>query len=80
MSFDETHIRHIMFFAFDHHGNASEAARNYASPPKSPDVAPSDYHLFQSLRHFLKGKKFQNKHQVEKDILLKSLTNLIVNG
>lgn len=27
-------------------------------PPYSPDIAPSDYHLFRSLQHYLAGKKF----------------------
>ena len=27
-------------------------------PPYSPDLAPSDYHLFRSMEHFLRGKKF----------------------
>jgi histone-lysine N-methyltransferase SETMAR len=27
-------------------------------PPYSPDIAPSDYHLFQSLQHYLSGKTF----------------------
>jgi histone-lysine N-methyltransferase SETMAR len=29
-------------------------------PPYSPDLSPSDYHLFRSLEHFLNKKKFQN--------------------
>ena len=27
-------------------------------PPYSPDIAPSDYHLFRSLQHFLSGQSF----------------------
>ncbi|XP_054158390.1 histone-lysine N-methyltransferase SETMAR-like [Oppia nitens] len=34
-------------------------------PPYSPDIAPSDYHLFRSLQHFLDGKRFNNKESVE---------------
>ena len=34
-------------------------------PPYSPDVAPSDYHLFRSLQHFLSGEKFQNVEEVK---------------
>ena len=30
-------------------------------PPYSPDVAPSDYHLFRSMEHFLRNKKFENR-------------------
>jgi len=33
-------------------------------PPYSPDIAPSDYHLFLSLQHFLSGKEFKNKDNV----------------
>jgi len=29
-------------------------------PPYSPDLAPSDYHLFRPLKHFLQGKTFAN--------------------
>lgn len=34
-------------------------------PPYSPDLAPSDYHLFLSMQNFLDGKKFQNVHDVQ---------------
>ena len=30
-------------------------------PPYSPDLAPSDYHLFRSLEHYLRTKKFDNR-------------------
>lgn len=30
-----------------------------AHAPYSPDMAPSDYHLFRALEHFLRGKKFE---------------------
>ncbi len=33
-------------------------------PPYSPDMAPSDYHLFRSLEHFLRHKKFQNVNEM----------------
>lgn len=29
-------------------------------PPYSPDLAPSDYHLFQSLPNNLDGKRFDS--------------------
>jgi histone-lysine N-methyltransferase SETMAR len=29
-------------------------------PPYSPDLAPSDYHLFRSLKSFLHGQRFSN--------------------
>lgn len=34
-------------------------------PPYSPDLAPSDYHLFRSLAHFLLGRQFNNVDDVE---------------
>jgi [histone H3]-lysine36 N-dimethyltransferase SETMAR len=33
-------------------------------PPYSPDLVPSDYHLFRSLQHFLKGKSFNNERKL----------------
>src|SRR5215813_10583479 len=30
-------------------------------PPYSPDLAPSDYHLFHSLDNHLRGKSFTNE-------------------
>uniref|UniRef100_A0A914DGL5 Transposase n=1 Tax=Acrobeloides nanus TaxID=290746 RepID=A0A914DGL5_9BILA len=34
-------------------------------PPYSPDVAPSDYHIFLSLKNFMRGRQFKNRDQVE---------------
>ena len=34
-------------------------------PAYSPDLAPSDYHLFRSMAHFLRGRRFENDEQVE---------------
>lgn len=34
-------------------------------PPYSPDLAPSDYHLFRSMQHSLAEKKFKNREEVE---------------
>jgi len=34
-------------------------------PPYSPDLAPSDYHLFRSMTHFLDGQKFEDETEVE---------------
>ncbi|GFV92182.1 histone-lysine N-methyltransferase SETMAR [Trichonephila clavipes] len=33
-------------------------------PPYSPDVAPSDYHLFHSLDNHLRGESFTNEADV----------------
>lgn len=43
-------------------------------PPYSPDIAPSDFHLFRSLQHFLCDKKFENLDDIQNalDILLKN--------
>lgn len=34
-------------------------------PAYSPDLAPSDYHLFRSMAHFLRGRTFANLQDVE---------------
>lgn len=34
-------------------------------PPYSPDAAPSDYHLFRSLEHFMRGRRFTENGQVQ---------------
>ena len=34
-------------------------------PAYSPDLAPSDYYLFRSLAHFLRGRSFSNVNDVE---------------
>ena len=34
-------------------------------PAYSPDIAPSDYHLFRSLRHFLNGKIFADRDEIK---------------
>ncbi len=35
-------------------------------PAYSPDLAPSDYHLFRSMEHALRGKNFKNNSQIRK--------------
>lgn len=69
------HERKMVF----HHDNApphrSETTRRHIletlgwelleQPPYSPDIAPSDYHLFRSLKNFLRGKKFAKPEEVE---------------
>uniref|UniRef100_A0A1I7V3L7 HTH_48 domain-containing protein n=1 Tax=Caenorhabditis tropicalis TaxID=1561998 RepID=A0A1I7V3L7_9PELO len=39
-----------------------------AHPPYSPDMAPTDYHLFRSLTHFLDGKQFQNEDHLKTEL------------
>ena len=34
-------------------------------PPYSPDLAPSDYHLFRSLRNHLVKKQFDDQAQLK---------------
>lgn len=55
--------------------HVSEMTRNYIRhelgwellphPPYSPDIAPSDYHLFLSLKNFLRGKRFKNDDELQ---------------
>ena len=37
--------------------------------PYSPDIAPSDYHLFLSLQNFLRGKNFKNEEDVKQALV-----------
>ena len=37
-------------------------------PPYSPDLAPTDYHLFPSLSHHLGEKKFDDDNDMKMDI------------
>ena len=41
-----------------------------AHPAYSPDLAPTDYHLFRSLQHHLSGKTFEDFNGVKNDIKL----------
>jgi len=37
-------------------------------PPYSPDLAPTDYHLFHSLTNYLREKKFNDENDIKMDI------------
>lgn len=37
-------------------------------PAYSPDISPSDYYLFRSMQHFLKGKTFVNNDEVKSSL------------
>lgn len=37
-------------------------------PPYSPDIAPSDFHLFRSLQHHVLDKTYSNEEEVESDV------------
>lgn len=37
----------------------------FAHPLYSPDLAPSDYHLFPALKRFLGGKRFVNDEELK---------------
>ena len=37
-------------------------------PAYSPDLAPSDYHLFWSMQHFLKEKSYSDVESIRKDV------------
>jgi len=37
-------------------------------PPYSPDLSPTDYHLFRSMQHFLEGKHYTNNKEVYDDL------------
>ena len=38
-------------------------------PPYSPDLAPSDYHLFHSLQNYLNGKTFDSNEAVKNELI-----------
>jgi histone-lysine N-methyltransferase SETMAR len=38
------------------------------SPPYSPDLAPSDFHLFLHLKKFLAGQRFNNDEDVKRTV------------
>lgn len=40
-----------------------------AHPPYSPDLAPTDYHLFRSLSHYLCEKKFDDEEDLKNDLI-----------
>jgi histone-lysine N-methyltransferase SETMAR len=37
-------------------------------PPYSPDLSPSDFHLFRSLEHWLNKKKFRNINHLRREL------------
>lgn len=37
-------------------------------PPYSPDISPSDYHLFRSFQHHLSGKVFEDVESIKNEI------------
>jgi hypothetical protein len=37
-------------------------------PPYSPDMAPSDFYLFRSLEHWLRGKKFRTIEEMRQSL------------
>lgn len=39
-----------------------------AHPPYSPDLAPSDFHLFRSLQNFLQSKNYRTEEQVKNGV------------
>jgi len=44
-----------------------DAIEIISHPAYGPDLAPSGYHLFRSLAHLLRGRRFDNLEQVEPD-------------
>jgi histone-lysine N-methyltransferase SETMAR len=41
---------------------------NESPPPYSPDLAPSDFHLFLHLKKFLAGQRFNNDEDVKRAV------------
>ena len=52
-------------------GRPKEVDRNAVleHPPYSPDLAPSDYHLFRSMEHWLRDKKFNTDIELHNSVI-----------
>jgi [histone H3]-lysine36 N-dimethyltransferase SETMAR len=37
-------------------------------PPYSPDIAPSDYHLFRAMDNFMQNKEFRNGDELKQEV------------
>ena len=37
-------------------------------PAYSPDLAPTDYHLFRSMEHFFREKSYSDSENIKKDV------------
>ena len=64
----KTYIRAWALFMFDQGKSTKETVPQQKEPhaPYSPDLAPSDYHLFRSMEHSLRNMQFANIHHVQK--------------
>ena len=54
-----------------HQSIAQIAASDFslvAHPPYSPDIAPSDFHLFKRLKNDLRGEIYDNPSQLEQKV------------
>ena len=62
-----TYIRACALFIFDQ-GKVPKKQYHKKVPhaPYSPDLAPSDYHLFRSMEHSLRNMQFANIQHVRK--------------
>uniref|UniRef100_A0A914EGD7 Histone-lysine N-methyltransferase SETMAR n=1 Tax=Acrobeloides nanus TaxID=290746 RepID=A0A914EGD7_9BILA len=55
-------------------GNCNQAASQTSPfahlehPPYSPDLSPSDFYLFRSLEHWLRGKKFKTIEEMRQSL------------
>lgn len=64
-----------MFVAWQHTANAIKARLDSFGwdilnhPAYSPDLAPSDFHLFTFLKTYISGKKFQTDEKVKQEVL-----------
>ena len=73
------------FFCFHDDAQPHSAAQTedlitsfkWEHPPYSPDLAPSDYHLFLHLKKFMGGKRFDDDDDL-KDAMQKWLTSQAV--
>ena len=75
MDLTREQIRLFLHFQWELGNNAAEAATNICEaydeghPPYSPDLAPSDYHLFRSMEHWLRGTKFDTTIELKNSVI-----------
>ncbi|GBM18427.1 hypothetical protein AVEN_72760-1 [Araneus ventricosus] len=50
--------------------SAAQLTPLFDHPPYSPDLAPSDFHLFLKLKEFLGGKPFGSDEELENEVTI----------
>jgi histone-lysine N-methyltransferase SETMAR len=61
-------IRNLLLYEFELNHSAEMGWELLDHPPYSPDLSPSDFHLFRSLEHFLNKKKFRDIEHLRREL------------